>query len=146
LLSETGMTSNTVHPVTRKPKSNCRILIVDDNADAAMTMAVMLELQGHTVRYITSPLEAVATALELKPHVVLLDIGMPVLNGFDVAGLLRKHFGPQVHIVAVSGFADPASRARAVQAGFDGHFEKPADTLLIQATVQRACSKLRAQQ
>ena len=131
-----------LQPLPGKPKTNCRILIVDDNADAAMTMAVMLELQGHTVKYITSPLQALATAREMRPHVVLLDIGMPVLNGFDIAALLRTEFGSQLDIVAVSGFADPASRARAVQAGFSGHFEKPADSLLIQATVQRACSRL----
>jgi CheY-like chemotaxis protein len=131
-----------LHPITGKPKTNCRVLIVDDNADAAMTLATMLELQGHTVRYITSPLEAVAAAMEMRPHVVLLDLGMPVLNGFDVASLLRKELGTQFDIVAVSGFADPASRQRAVQAGFNGHFEKPADSLLIQATVQRACSRL----
>ncbi len=131
-------------PVGERPKTNCRVLIVDDNADAAMTLAMMLELQGHTVRYITSPLEAVATAVEMKPHVVLLDIGMPVLNGFDVATQLRERLGMRVDIIAVSGFADPATRARAVQAGFNAHFEKPADSLLIQATVQRACSRLAA--
>jgi CheY-like chemotaxis protein len=136
------MVSIKLHPATGKPKTNCRVLIVDDNADAAMTLAMMLELQGHTVRYITSPLEAVAAALEMRPHVVLLDIGMPVLNGFDVASLLRKELGERLDIVAVSGFADPATRARALQAGFSGHFEKPADSLLIQATVQRACSRL----
>jgi CheY-like chemotaxis protein len=138
------MTSIPIHPV-QKSKTSCRVLIVDDNADAAMTMAVMLELQGHTVRYITSPLQAIAAAMEMRPHVVLLDIGMPVLNGFDVANLLRKELGAALEIIAVSGFADPATRARAVQAGFNGHFEKPADTLLIQASIQRACSKQSAQ-
>lgn len=132
----------TIKIVAGKPRTHCRILIIDDNADAAMTLAAMLELQGHTVKYITSPLQALATAREMRPHVVLLDIGMPVLNGFDVAGLLRAEFGSHVDLIAVSGFADPATRARAVQAGFNGHFEKPADSLLIQATVQRACSRL----
>jgi CheY-like chemotaxis protein len=140
------MASIKVHPSPGRPKTNCRVLIIDDNADAAMTLAMMLELQGHTVRYITSPLEAVAAAMEMRPHVVFLDIGMPVLNGFDIAGLLRKQLGAGFDLVAVSGFADPQTRARAVQAGFNAHFEKPADSLLIQATVQRACSRRSPQQ
>lgn len=134
------MASIKVHPASDRPKTNCRVLIVDDNADAATTMAMMLELQGHTVRYTTNSLEALAVAREMDPHVVLLDIGMPVLNGFDIAKSIRKEFGDRVHIVAISGFADPATRAQAVKAGFNMHFEKPADALMIQATVQRACS------
>jgi two-component system, chemotaxis family, CheB/CheR fusion protein len=105
-----------------------RILVVDDNRDATETLARVLELGGHEVHTAHDGLEAVDVAAELQPDAVLLDIGLPKLNGYDAARRIREQpGGKDVFLVALTGWGQPEDRRRAQDAGFDAHLVKPVD-------------------
>ena len=106
---------------------SARILVIDDNFDAAELLTLNLEMEGHVVQAVTDPGKAVATALDWRPQAVLLDIGMPGMDGYEVARRMRAEAQLEgLRIVALTGYgqADDTQRARA--AGFDGHLVKPA--------------------
>ena len=103
-----------------------RVLIVDDNLDAAEMLDVAVSSQGHTTRLAHDGATALTAAAEFAPDVILLDIGLPVMNGYAVARTLRSQ--PQfthVHIAAVTGWGQEEDRRKAREAGFDSHFTKP---------------------
>ena len=105
-----------------------RILVVEDNDDAAESMRLLLTAIGHEVTVVTDGLEAVATARRVKPEIVLLDIGLPGMNGFQLATTLRAM--PETrraHLIAVSGYGQEKDRAMSREAGFDVHLVKPVD-------------------
>jgi PAS domain S-box-containing protein len=109
-----------------KMVKNCRILVVDDNRDAAATLARLLALTGNTMRTAADGLEAIAAAAEFAPDVILLDIGLPKLDGYEVARRLREKPAPKpLVIVAVTGWGQEQDRQMAKAAGFDGHLVKP---------------------
>jgi signal transduction histidine kinase len=102
------------------------ILVVDDNVDAAETLAMALELLGHTVRTAHSGSEALAQANALRPSLILLDIGLPDMNGYEVARRIRaESWGSDITLVAATGWSQEADRQRAQVAGFDDHMVKP---------------------
>ena len=106
----------------------CRVLVVDDNRDAADATSVLLELSGHEVKTVGDGSEALASAPIYAPDVVLLDIGLPGMDGYEVAVRLREI--PETRascLIALTGYGQPADRARAREAGFDHHLTKPAD-------------------
>jgi len=113
-----------------------RILIADDNEDAADVLAMLLGSKGHEVRIVYDGREAVATAAAWSFDVALLDIGLPELDGREVAEQIRKQRGDTVMLVAVSGWsppdATPESEARYF-AGFDRHLVKPVDLEALNA-------------
>ena len=105
-----------------------RILVVDDNVDTARGMARLLKLQGHDIRTAHSGPDALEAAREHRPEFVLLDIGLPGMDGYEVASRLRREdFGKGVMIVAVSGYGQEEDRRRSREAGFDHHLIKPVD-------------------
>ena len=105
-----------------------RILIADDNQDAAVTLAMLLRLMGHQVQYVHDGEAAVAVASEFNPQVVLLDIGMPKLNGYEACRKIRAHAGgAAMTVVAVTGWGQPGERLASQAAGFDRHLVKPVD-------------------
>ncbi|HSG40396.1 MAG TPA: ATP-binding protein, partial [Thermoanaerobaculia bacterium] len=105
-----------------------RILIVDDNSDATLTLHALLELWGHEVRSAQDGPAALAAAAELQPEIVLLDLGLPGMSGFEVAPALRAMPGLRgVMIVAVTGYGQEEDRRRTREAGFDRHLVKPVD-------------------
>jgi CheY-like chemotaxis protein len=105
-----------------------RVLVVDDNIDAAQTLADLLSLSGHDTRIVHDGLGAVAAATDWCPDVVLLDIGLPGLNGFEVARRIRlQAANPAMVLVALTGYGQAADRQRAQDSGFDHHLVKPAD-------------------
>jgi signal transduction histidine kinase len=109
------------------------VLVVEDNPDAAVTLADVLELEGHRVRIAADGRTGIALARELSPDVVLCDIGLPDLSGYEVAAALREDaLLRDVTLVAVSGYAQPDDRARAMAAGFDAHLPKPPPLELLQ--------------
>ena len=109
---------------TRQPAR--RILVVDDNKDAAESFAKLLELGGHEVRMAHDGLEAVNLAAAFRPDVVLLDIGLPKMNGFDAARHIREtSWGKDMTLVALTGWGQEEDRQRSKQAGFDYHLVKP---------------------
>jgi CheY-like chemotaxis protein len=104
----------------------CRILVVDDNDDAAETLAMMLRLQGHSVQTAQDGLQALEVAPEFLPQVVMLDLGMPRLNGFETATRIRlQPWGREVPLIALTGWGQPKDRQRTVEAGFNEHLVKP---------------------
>lgn len=103
-----------------------RVMVVDDNIDAARTLAMVLESAGYDVRSVHSGPDAVRTAQEFEPAVAVLDIGLPGMDGYELADVLRRS-GSAVQLVALTGYGQPADRDRAKQAGFAAHFVKPVD-------------------
>ncbi|MGK5015093.1 MULTISPECIES: ATP-binding response regulator [unclassified Janthinobacterium] len=105
-----------------------RILVVDDNCDAADTLAELLEMYGHTVRTAYTGAQAIERTLEFTPDIVFLDIGLPDMSGYEVAGKLRQLPIPQQFLlVALTGYGQEHDRQTALQAGFNEHFAKPVD-------------------
>ncbi|MCE3272868.1 MAG: putative histidine kinase, hybrid [Ramlibacter sp.] len=110
------------------PATELRVLVVDDNQDAADTLAAFLELLGVQVRTVHSGPEVVPAADAFAPDVVLLDIGLPGMDGYEVARALRAHPRlAQVQLIALTGWGSEQDRRRALDAGFDRHLTKPVD-------------------
>jgi signal transduction histidine kinase/ActR/RegA family two-component response regulator len=121
------------------PAAGRLVLVVEDNADAAETLADVLALEGHHVRIAADGRSGIALARELSPDVVLCDIGLPDLSGYEVARALRAEGTlREVTLVAVSGYAQPEDRARALEAGFDAHLPKPPPLERLQALLAAA--------
>jgi CheY-like chemotaxis protein/two-component sensor histidine kinase len=115
-------------PAHMSPPS-LRILVVDDNRDAADSLAMLLRTTGNDIRTAYDGLEAVQVASEFRPDVVLLDIGLPKIDGHEVAQRIRKEpWGRPMCLIAVTGWSDETDRARSRAAGFDHHLVKPLDT------------------
>jgi CheY-like chemotaxis protein len=105
-----------------------RILVVDDNQDAAEGLALGLKMRGYLVRVAYDGPSALELAREFEPTVALLDIGMPVMDGYELAACLRQIPGlAAVRIIAVTGYGQEKDRARSRAAGFHAHLVKPAD-------------------
>ena len=105
-----------------------RILVVDDNRDAAESLALLLQLSGHETHMAHDGLEAVEAAATFKPDVVLLDIGLPKLNGYDVCRRIRQQAGGNgIVLIALTGWGQDEDRRKSQEAGFNGHLVKPVD-------------------
>lgn len=105
-----------------------RVLVVDDNVDLAETLTLLLEASGHEVRMAHDGPTALETALSYRPNVVLLDLGLPGLDGFEVAKRLRQQpLFEKIVLVAMTGYGQEADRRRSLDAGFDHHLVKPTD-------------------
>jgi signal transduction histidine kinase len=115
-----------------------RVLVVDDNVDSAESIAAFLRLEGHEVKAVHDGLQALASLKVFDPHVIVLDIGLPGLDGYAVARQLRSR-GDSSHmlLIAVTGYGQKEDRQRAAEAGFDYHFVKPADPREIQVAIER---------
>jgi signal transduction histidine kinase/DNA-binding response OmpR family regulator len=114
-------------------QARSRVLVADDNVDAAASLAVFLRLAGHEVRLSHDGLDALLAAQAFHADVVLLDIGLPGLDGYEVARRLRAHPDTKgVLLIAVSGYGQEEDRRRCFQAGFDHHFIKPVDWSALQ--------------
>jgi PAS domain S-box-containing protein len=110
-----------------------RILVVDDNEDAADSLAMMLQLDGHDVSTAYSASAALSAVEQLKPEVVFLDIGLPQMDGYEVARRLRAQYGAACpHLIARTGYGQPEDRARTLAAGFAAHLTKPVDSEELQ--------------
>jgi signal transduction histidine kinase len=114
-----------------------RVLVVDDNVDSAESTAAFLRLEGHEVKAVHDGLQALASLKVFDPHVVVLDIGLPGLDGYAVARQLRSR-GDSSHVllIAVTGYGHKEDRQRAAEAGFDYYFVKPADPREIQVAIE----------
>ncbi len=121
----------------RKPAPvRARILVADDNRDAAQSLAFMLEIEGHDVRTAHDGVEAVELAEAFRPQLALLDIGMPRQDGYAAARELRgKAWGGSVCLVALTGWGQEEDRLRAQEAGFDRHLVKPVDPKILNALI-----------
>ena len=120
----------------------CDLILADDNVDALQSLAMLLEMEGHTVRVASDGMAALALAQQRMPDVMLLDIGMPGMNGYDTAAGVRKLAGGDgVMLIALTGWGQPADRAQASQAGFDHHLTKPIDHEALAGLLSHICSQ-----
>jgi signal transduction histidine kinase/DNA-binding response OmpR family regulator len=123
-----NLTRQTSNDNTAALISRLRILVVDDNEDAASSSAILLKIMGNHVRTASDGEQAVQAAGQFHPHVVLLDIGLPKMNGYDVARAIRQQpWGSNVILIAVTGWGQEADKRMSEQAGFDHHMVKPVD-------------------
>ncbi|HYD42742.1 MAG TPA: ATP-binding protein [Anaeromyxobacter sp.] len=114
-----------------------RVLIIEDNVDAATTLREVLEIEGHEVDVAHGGAEGVARARDRRPEIVLCDIGLPGMDGYEVARAIRGHPGLRdVHLVAVSGYALPEDVRRAREAGFEQHLPKPPSLEQLERTIE----------
>jgi signal transduction histidine kinase/ActR/RegA family two-component response regulator len=112
----------------------CRVLVADDNSDAAESMGMLLRLMGNDVKIAHDGLEAVEQAADFRPDIVLMDIGMPRLNGYDAARRMREQaWSEGTMLVALTGWGQVEDKRKATEAGFDRHFTKPLDPAKLQA-------------
>ena len=128
-------------PPQRIAVTHRRVLVVDDNVDAAETLASALRELRHEVATAHDGPDALSVASRFKPEVAILDVGLPVMDGYELAGQLRATLGHGVRLAAVTGYGQESDKARAREAGFDEHFIKPVDLAAISAFVSSAPSR-----
>lgn len=137
------------HTLTTRP---AKVLVVDDNRDAAETLATALKLAGYEVRTAFSGPHALEMAIRDPPQAVVLDVGMPGMDGYETTRRMRREaWGREVVIVALTGWGEEQDKADAKAAGFDDHLTKPIDLASLEAILTRlleqqtCCSALNAQ-
>jgi CheY-like chemotaxis protein len=120
--------AGSVHPesVAHPHAGGHRILVVDDNTDSADTLVLLLRSSGYDARAVYSGEDALHVAQDYEPDIVILDIGLPQMSGYEVARWLRAQ-GSTARLIALSGYGQDDDRAQSAAAGFDAHLLKPAD-------------------
>lgn len=114
-----------------------RVLVADDNADAASTLATMLDLMGHVARTANDGVEAVEAARAFEPEIIFLDVGMPRMNGYDACREIRAlPGGGWMTIVALTGWGQESHKQRSREAGFDRHLVKPVSPEVLGAILE----------
>ncbi len=143
LVPGTAITADETVDTRRVPElAPRRILVVDDNSDAAETLAAMLRVSGHQVETAGDGLQALTVAQAFAPDVVLLDLGMPNLNGYETATRIRSEpWGQHVPLIAITGWGQPEDRQRTVEAGFNAHLVKPVDRSELLSTLDAALKR-----
>jgi PAS domain S-box-containing protein len=133
VLSLAGESSSELAERFPGPTARRRILIVDDNSDAALSLAMVLNLMGNETRTAQDGLEAVSTAAAFQPHLVLLDIGMPKLNGYDACRRIREQpWGKNAIIVACTGWGHHEDERKSKESGFNFHMVKPVEPAALE--------------
>jgi len=118
-----------------------RVLIVDDYADAADVTCMLMEMLGHDCQCVSTGTAALDVAALFDPDLVLCDIGLPDVSGYEVARALRgRARGRPLYLAAVTGWGDPEDRKKALEAGFDQHLTKPTDLAHLQAVLRAAAA------
>jgi CheY-like chemotaxis protein len=118
-----------------------RILVTDDNQDAAKSLSMLLRLNGHEVETVFDGESAVAKAETYRPDIMLLDIGLPDMNGYDVCRTIRQTpWGKSIRMVALTGWGQEQDRRNAREAGFDDHLVKPVDPQVLRRAVSASSS------
>jgi CheY-like chemotaxis protein len=118
--------------------STTRVLVVDDSVDSAETLGELLKIWGHEVKLAFDGKAAIEAARAYKPDVVLLDIGLPEMDGFAVAERLKAEGTAGRMLIALTGYGEQAHRERARKAGFHHHLVKPVDPEALQKIIGRA--------
>jgi two-component system OmpR family response regulator len=122
-----------------------RVLLVDDNTDSSEPLSLLLQAKGHETRISVEGEEAIAMADEFLPDCVVLDLGLPGIDGYEVARRLRERpYGATLTLVALTGWAGKEIRVRAAEAGFDYHLVKPVNLEELEriVTAERVQSRL----
>ena len=119
--------------------AGCKVMIADDNRDAADTLARILAVYGHDVRVAYDGLAALSLCAEFEPQVAVVDIGMPVVDGYEVARRVRERHGARPNLIALTGWGQEHDRKSALDAGFDHHLTKPADPQALHDLIVKTC-------
>jgi CheY-like chemotaxis protein len=115
-----------------------RILVVDDHRDAALSMAAILKRRGHELAVAHDGESAIATAESFRPEVILMDVGMPGLNGYDATRRIRQQsWGKAIFVIALTGWGQETDRADSRAAGCDAHLVKPARVAAVEEVLQQ---------
>ena len=133
-VADRAPTSPIERSATRQPEVSRRILVVDDNTDAAELMAELFQRSGHHTAVAHDGPSALEIAATFGPEVAILDIGLPVMDGYELARRLRDQLGP-IHQIALTGYGQASDRERAMAAGFDVHLVKPVDPATLRAAI-----------
>jgi len=121
-------------------RQGCRVLVVDDNVDNVESLSMLLRVLGHEVATASDGLQALEATQTFRPDVVLLDIGLPNLDGYEVAERIRaRQNGATIRLVAITGWTRDDEEVRAKQAGFDHHLTKPVDPKRLEAIIASMC-------
>jgi CheY-like chemotaxis protein len=126
-------------PAAPKPEDapKMKIVIADDNRDSADSMAMLLQAGGHEVHVAYDGVQAVETAGRTRPEVILLDIGMPKMNGFECARAIRgQPWASDTLLIALTGWGQEEDKRRALEAGFDRHLTKPVDPVMLEGALR----------
>ena len=127
------------------PPPPCRVLVADDLRDSADSLGLLIELMGHTVEIAYDGEAALSAAERFRPDIVLLDLGMPKLDGFEVSRRIRAApWSESMRLVAQSGWGQEEDRRRTAEAGFDHHLVKPIDPTALEALMQKLAVAARA--
>ena len=128
IIDKPAMVSSSVSDVAPESPSQRRILIVDDNVDSADSLAMLLEITGNQTYLAHDGVEAIESIEKYRPEVVLLDIGLPKLDGHEVCRRVREQpWGKDIRIIALTGWGQDDDRRKSEEAGFNGHLVKPVD-------------------
>jgi CheY-like chemotaxis protein len=123
-------------PVTRGASSARRVLLVEDNADISDLIQMQLRMWGHEVSIAADGPSGLEAALGQRPDVAFVDVGLPGMDGYEVARQIRAaEGGERMRLVAMTGYGRPEDRDRALAAGFDAHLVKPVDPRQLQAVL-----------
>jgi CheY-like chemotaxis protein len=130
-----------ISPIIEKPApvitDNKRILVIDDNVDAAETLAMLVELNGHTTRIANDGMTGIKIAEEFNPDGILCDIGLPDINGYEVAQRIREQiWGKKIFLIATTGWGQGKDKELAKDAGFDKHLTKPINLQELNSILQ----------
>jgi CheY-like chemotaxis protein len=128
-----------------RDRDGLRVLVVDDNHDNADTLGKLVSLWGHESKVAYDALTALKTASSFQPHVVLSDIGMPGMDGYDLARQLRQRTDlPCPALIAISGYADEVHRQKSLEAGFESYLVKPANPQELRELLASIRDRLKA--
>lgn len=130
---EAGSTNVPLEPKAPGRAATRRILLVEDNVDSAEMLSVMLSLHGFTTNVAHDGEEALQVAARFAPHIVCCDIGLPRMDGYEVARRMRGLLPPEAILIAISGYGQEHDRARSADAGFDHHLTKPVEPAVLLA-------------
>jgi signal transduction histidine kinase/CheY-like chemotaxis protein len=137
-LRRAGVENVLIAGLARSPTASRRVLVIDDVADTAESLALVLRLRGHEVAVAYDGRAALDQALAGRPEVVVIDIGLPEMDGYQVAGELRRQqHTASALLIALSGYGQEENQRRAREAGFDHHLTKPVDPLVVCELVSR---------
>jgi CheY-like chemotaxis protein len=128
------------------PKRNhapVRALVVDDLPDSSESLARMLQLMGCAATYVTRATKAMDAAEALEAEIVFLDIGMPEIDGYELARSFRKRYGDAIRLVAVTGYGDEDHHKQSREAGFDAHVTKPIDLAIVESMLRTVLASRR---
>ena len=145
IMKEAGARGIQASAATPQAPSGRRILVVDDNYDSAESMATLLQLSGNECMMAHSGPEAINAAKEFLPDVMLLDIGLPGVDGYEVCRAIREQpWGGRIWIMAMTGWGQDEDRARSKEAGFNAHLVKPVDIIKLNELIDAVPARQRA--